>query len=170
MALPARPVAARNGLEPFLNPLCAGVALAPRWLSKPVRRACVARFAEAVKPVPRQLRDQQAQTLQALVVRLWQMIRILAIEKTRLHAARESVHAHTRDHIAWLESRVKGLNQELERSVQNSPVWRVKEHLLRSVHGGGGRLHPPGPGPGAGRSAQRAVDVPQPEPELSSLS
>ena len=97
----------------------------------------MARFAEAVKPVPRQLRDRQAQALQALVVRRWQVIRMLAVEKTRLHAARETVQADIRDHIAWLESRVKGLDQELERSVHDSPVWRVKEHLLRSVPGVG---------------------------------
>ena len=97
----------------------------------------LARFAEAVKPVPRQLRDRQAQALQALVVRRWQVIRMLAVEKTRLHAARETVQADIRDHIAWLESRVKALDQELERSVHDSPVWRVKEHLLRSVPGVG---------------------------------
>ena len=32
---------------------------------------------------------------------------------------------------------MKGLDQELERSVHDSPVWRVKEHLLRGVPGVG---------------------------------
>ncbi len=40
-------------------------------------------------------------------------------------------------HIHWLERRVTAVDRELEGTLQKSPVWRAKEHLLRSAPGVG---------------------------------
>jgi transposase len=97
----------------------------------------LARFADAVRPQPRPLPDEQARHLQALIARRRQLIEMLVAEKNRLHLA----HPHVRDdlqaHIAWLEERLDELDCELRHTLQNSPIWREKDDLLRSVPGVG---------------------------------
>ena len=40
-----------------------------------------------------------------------------------------------RNHIRWLERRVKDVDDEIGGAIQGSPIWRVQEDLLRSVPG-----------------------------------
>ena len=46
---------------------------------------------------------------------------------------REDIQAH----ISWLEQKLSDLNADLEQTMRESPVWRAKEDLLRSVPGVG---------------------------------
>lgn len=115
----------------------------------------LAHFAEAVKPSPRTLPDAQARALQALVTRRWQLVQMMAAEKTRLHAAPPVVREDIKTSIAWLESRLKRLDDDLDQSVQDSPLWRVKDDLLQGV---------PGVGPGTALSLLAQL------PELGALT
>ena len=63
----------------------------------------LARFAEAIRPEPRPLPDEQTQVLAALVVRRHQLIDMLTAEKNRLASARCPIRKNLRAHIAWLE-------------------------------------------------------------------
>ena len=42
-----------------------------------------------------------------------------------------------RHHIRWLERQLDTVDQDLDDSIQRSPVWRAKDNLLRSVPGVG---------------------------------
>ena len=97
----------------------------------------LAHFAGAVQPALRPLPDASAQELRALSVRRRQVIEMLTAEKNRWGMARPSVRPGIKDHITWLERTLAGLDEDLGRALRESPVWREKEELLRSVPGVG---------------------------------
>jgi transposase len=97
----------------------------------------LARFAEAVQPEPRQLPDEQALQLQAWLVRRRQLLEMLVAEKNRLSVTHKQLRPDIQEHIDYLEKRLKDIDQEIQSSLHNSPVWREKEDLLRSVPGVG---------------------------------
>jgi len=97
--------------------------------------AVLARFAEAIRPEPRPLPDEQTQVLAALVVRRHQLIEMLTAEKNRLVSARRTIQKNLRKHIAWLERALHQADIDLAEAIRQSPVWREKDALLRSVPG-----------------------------------
>ena len=70
-----------------------------------------------------------------MVARRRQIIEMIGAEKARLERANAAVHRDIKAHIAWLERRLKNLNDDLAHAVRESPIWREKEDLLRSVPG-----------------------------------
>lgn len=100
--------------------------------------AVLARFAEAVKPEPRPLDDEQTVELQALLARRRQILDMLTAETNRMHACRSArLRKHIYEHVSWLRRQVKDIDQDLETRLRESPVWREKDDLLRSVPGVG---------------------------------
>lgn len=95
----------------------------------------LAHFAEVVRPEPRPLPDAQTQELAALVTRRRQLIEMLTAEKNRLSSARTAVRKNLCAHITWLEQGLDQANTDLAEAIRQSPVWREKEELLRSVPG-----------------------------------
>lgn len=99
----------------------------------------LALFAARVRPVARALPDAATQHLASLVARRRQLLDMLGAEQRRLAQAAPTgaVTRNLRTHIRWLERQVTHLDTDLGHAVQNSPVWRVHEDLLRSVPGVG---------------------------------
>ena len=97
----------------------------------------LALFAERVRPEVRALPDEKAQELTALLARRRQLIEMMVAEKNRLKMAPRKVAKGIRQHIGWLERQLKMVDSDLERQIKESPVWRTKEDLLRSVPGVG---------------------------------
>ncbi len=95
----------------------------------------LAHFADVVRPEPRLLPDAQTQELAALVTRRRQLIEMLTAEKNRLASARTVVRKPLRAHITWLERALDQADTDLADAIRQSPVWRAKEELLRSVPG-----------------------------------
>jgi transposase len=100
----------------------------------------LAHFAEAIHPPPRALPDGQTQELSALLARRRQLIEMLTAEKNRRHSAIAQVQPRLEAHIAWLEQELADLDHDLNQAVQDSPIWREKDELLRSVPGVGAVL------------------------------
>lgn len=99
--------------------------------------AILALFAERVRPEPRPLPDSQAQALKALLMRRRQVLEMLLAERHRLAQALPRVRRDIQESIAWLEQRLHRLEQELGDTLRQSPLWREKDDLLRSVKGVG---------------------------------
>jgi len=97
----------------------------------------LAHFAEAMRPEPRPLPDEQTQRLAALLTRRRQLVEMLTAEKNRLASARKPIRTSLRAHIAWLERALQQTDADLAEAIQQSPVWREKDELLRSVPGVG---------------------------------
>jgi transposase len=97
----------------------------------------LALFAERVRPTPRPLAEPVLQHLDALVTRRRQLLDMLTAERNRLEHATLAIRRSLTDHIRWLERQVADVDQDLDRTIEESPVWRAKENLLRSVPGVG---------------------------------
>ena len=95
----------------------------------------LAHFADAVRPTPYPLPDAQTQELTALLTRRHQVVEMLTAEKNRLRTTRESMRQRVQDHIRWLEQELADLDDDLERTLRESPLWPEKDNLLRSVPG-----------------------------------
>jgi transposase len=97
----------------------------------------LALFAERVRPEPRPLPDAAVQALDALLTRRRQLLEMLVAEQNRLGFAAAAVRRDITQHIHWLQRRLRDVDGDLEQAVRTSPVWRLKEDLLRSVPGVG---------------------------------
>jgi len=95
----------------------------------------LAHFAEAVKPQVRELADEKAQHLSALLARRQQLIQMLTAEKNRLKRATKPVQCRLKAHIAYLDKELDEVDSELSDAIKESPLWREKENILRSVPG-----------------------------------
>jgi len=95
----------------------------------------LAHFGVAIRPEPRALPSAAVRELDAVVTRRRQVLEMLQAERNRHPLARGKVARQIQQHIAWLERQLTGLDDELRRLIEASPVWRAKENLLRSVPG-----------------------------------
>jgi len=96
----------------------------------------LARFAEAVRPEPRPLPTPEATELQELLVRRRQIVEMLTMEKNRLQGALvDRTKRAIAKHIKWLEQALERSDDDIDKAIRNSPAWREKEDLLRSVPG-----------------------------------
>jgi transposase len=100
--------------------------------------ACViARFAEATKPEIRALPDADTLALADLLARRRQIVQMITAEKNR--SMRTHSNAALQKSIGRilraLEHELARLDDDVDRMVKASPVWREKEDLLSSVPG-----------------------------------
>jgi transposase len=97
----------------------------------------LAHFAEAVKPEPRPMPDEQLQALSELVARRRQLVEMLAAEKNRCHQACREVRERILSHVQWLERELEELDDELRTQIQENAEWRETDEILRSTPGVG---------------------------------
>jgi len=95
----------------------------------------LARFAAVVQPTPRPVPDEATHELMALVDRRRQLLDMLTAERNRLAIARRTVKPGVQRHIRFLEEAIGRAEDDLDQWIQQSPVWRAQEDLLRSVPG-----------------------------------
>ena len=108
-------------------------------------RGVLAHFADAVRPEVRPLQDAATQVLNSLTARRPQVMTMLVSEKNRLGTASgavspRAVSPRIAAHIAWLEQELSDLDKGLRQTLRQSPVWREKDDLLRTVPGVGPQL------------------------------
>jgi transposase len=97
----------------------------------------LALFAERVRTDPRARLDESAQALDALLTRRRQLLGMVGAERNRLEHAVPAVRRGIVQDIRWLERQLNDVDDDVDRTIQASPVWRAKENLLRSVPGVG---------------------------------
>lgn len=95
----------------------------------------LARFAEAVKPEPRPLKDDETRHLAALVSRRRQLRDMIVAESNRLGAAPKRLHKGIQKHVDWLRRELRLLEKDLDNQIKSSPIWREKEDLMRGIKG-----------------------------------
>ena len=96
----------------------------------------VARFAEAVRPVPRPLPDDATQAFSARLTRRRQLIEMLVAEQNRLQRAPRSIQRQIHQvHLTWWKKQLAALDEDLTHRIRSTPIWREREDLLRSVPG-----------------------------------
>ena len=97
----------------------------------------LAHFAQAIKPKLRTIASDQVRDLEAILTRRRQLVDIMVAEKNRLASTQgqKQIARDIKEHIAWLERRIARCDSELGQALRESPMWRAKEDLLKSVPG-----------------------------------
>jgi transposase len=98
----------------------------------------LARFAEAVRPEPRAVPDEEARAFAEVLARRRQVVGMLIAEKNRLgSASTKPVRKRIEAHVRWLDKELSRTDRDLDEAIEGSPTWRENEALLRSVPGVG---------------------------------
>jgi len=145
---------ATGGFETALaSELCAaGVAVAvvnPKRVREFARAASIlaktdrldakvlALFAQRMRPEAHTMPDQTQQEITELVDRRAQLVAMRAQEKTRLATVKPIARKSIKEHIAWLDARIKHIEHDLDGRLKASPLYKPKYHLLDTVPGVG---------------------------------
>ena len=116
-------------------------AVGKRAKTDPIDAEVIARFAEAVKPQPRPLPDEQARLLSELVARRRQIIEMIVAERQREKRAENvRVRKSIKRTTTTLEKELPEIDGDIDILVRGSPAWREKEDLLVSFPGIGNTL------------------------------
>ena len=97
----------------------------------------LARFAEAVKPPVRALKADEVLQLAAILTRRRQLIEMITAEGNRQASAATGIAKQIRQHITWLEKRLKEADDDLDQSIRSSPLWQHKAEIMQSIPGVG---------------------------------
>ena len=101
----------------------------------------LARFADVVRAEVRLIPDAAAHELDALLTRRRQLLEMLQAERNRVGqvfgTGKKQVRKSLKAHITFLERELRSTDTDLGEMVRQSPVWRERDELLRSVPGVG---------------------------------
>jgi transposase len=100
--------------------------------------AALAHFAEAIRPEPRPLLDAHTQELHALVSRRRQLIDMRTAETNRLETCQvQRVRKDIQKSINWLTRRIGQVEDDTDKMIRSTPLWRDREDLLSTTGGVG---------------------------------
>jgi transposase len=97
----------------------------------------LALYAERIKPPLRELPDEQVRALRELCLRREEIVEMLVAEEQRLARASKALRRELAGHVDYLKKRLKRINDDLDRAVRNSPLWKERGELISSVPGVG---------------------------------
>jgi transposase len=82
----------------------------------------LARFAEAIRPTPKALPDEEMRALQSILARRRQLVGMLTAENNRLPTASKPVAKRISAHIRWLEKELSRTDGDLDKAIKESPA------------------------------------------------
>ena len=98
--------------------------------------AAIAHFAEAVRPEPRPVPDEQARALGELVTRRRQIIEMMTAERNRRSRLTSRRMVRSVDRLLKaLQRELSDLETDLDDTIRKTPAWRQAEDLLKTVPG-----------------------------------
>jgi transposase len=97
----------------------------------------LALFASRIQPTLRPLPDAATRELSGLLARRRQLVEMRTSESNRLALSVEAVRGEIREHLRYLDKRIRELDRDLHSRLRASSLWRDKDDLLRSIPGVG---------------------------------
>jgi transposase len=97
----------------------------------------LAHYAEHAELKVRSLPDEQTRELKALCTRRCELLEMVTAEHNRLERAPKRLRREIKQHIDYLEQRIKALDGDIDRAVRSSELWRHMDELMDSVPGVG---------------------------------
>jgi len=97
----------------------------------------IADFAQAIRPEVRTLGAADQQLIKALVTRRRQLIDMQTAEKNRRSSINPALLPRLKKHLAWLETELQEIEDELDDWVDKNTHWRDTRSRLESVPGVG---------------------------------
>ncbi|MEX0864079.1 MAG: IS110 family transposase [Acidimicrobiia bacterium] len=95
----------------------------------------LARFAQRIQPPARPLPEAVSQELASLLTRRRQLVEMRTAEGHRRPTLVPSLRPALEEHLTWLTRQIAALDAQLDQTLRDSPVWREKETLLRTIPG-----------------------------------
>lgn len=92
-------------------------------------------FAERMRPPVRALPDERLVEIRAWLARRQQMVGMLVAEKNRAQQAKGRLLRGIREHITWLEKRIRESERDLSDLLKNTPSWDARVELLDDQKG-----------------------------------
>ena len=102
--------------------------------------AVIAHFGEVSELIPQPPVPAEARELAALVTRRRQLVRMRAAEQQHRKQASPVVRHGVDRAIAFFNRELEEIDEDLTRRLRESPLWRERDELLRSVPGVGPAL------------------------------
>lgn len=99
--------------------------------------AILAHFAEVIQPEVRPLASEETRQLSELVTRRQQLVEMMTAERNRRATVQGTVREQIDRHIDWLQGQLKALDEQLQQTIQRTPLWCQQAKLLQSVPGVG---------------------------------
>ncbi len=100
----------------------------------------IAHFGQAAEVEAQPMPTEDAVELEALVARRRQVVQMRAAEQMRRRQALPVVQARIDRVLGMLDKELKDIDDDLTSRLRESPMWREREELLRSVPGVGPTL------------------------------
>lgn len=97
----------------------------------------LAHYGEAIRPSLRPLPDADTEQLRAIVARRRQLLDMMSAEQSRLSSSPARIRDSIECHLTWLQQQVASLDDDLDRMLQASPLWRERDEILQSTPGVG---------------------------------
>lgn len=97
----------------------------------------LAEFGAVLRPPVRPLPDADQQELTEMLDRRMQLVQMRTQEKNRLATAQPVARRSLKEHIEWLDARIRALDIDLTAKLRGSEAWKVKVDLMQSVPGVG---------------------------------
>jgi transposase len=79
----------------------------------------LAHFAEAIRPTPKALPDEEIRALQGILARRRQLVGMLTAENNRLPTAPKPVAKRIAAHVRWLEKELSRTDGDLDEAIKN---------------------------------------------------
>ena len=97
----------------------------------------IAYFGEALKPEPTELKPENMRLISDLLARRSQLLNMSTMEKNRLSILPKPLHTSLKRHIKHLQTEVKRIELQLDKLIDQTPLWQERRDLLMSVNGVG---------------------------------
>lgn len=96
----------------------------------------LARFAQAVRPAPRPVPEEEAQALAEITARRRQVVGVLTAENNRLDAATtKTVRRRIEAHVRWLEKELSRTDPDLEEAINEPHLAQERRAFARRAGG-----------------------------------
>ena len=89
----------------------------------------IARFAEAVRPGTRPVKDKALRDLESLVTRRTQLSGMLTAERNRRTMASDVVACSLDANVQWLKRNLRDIDQAIAKLIRSTPLWRAQDAL-----------------------------------------
>ncbi|MGB2833753.1 MAG: IS110 family transposase [Methylotenera sp.] len=97
----------------------------------------LARFAEAIKPEVRALKECEVMALDSVLTRRRQLVDMITAESNRHAQAPSKIAKQIAKHLSWLNKRLDEADDDLDDAIRQSPLWQAKANLMMSILGVG---------------------------------
>jgi transposase len=97
----------------------------------------LAHFAQAIRPAPTQLPDEEQRHLRALQDRRRQLLEMYQMEKNRLFSTPPALRTALQEHLDWLSQQIGKVDKDLEECLSSNESWQQANEQLQSVPGVG---------------------------------